>query len=75
MVEPTGVENIIDNTMPKKAQKTDNILEKITTPLKLCITLIADKAGNITSADISKEPTKFIPNTIITAIITAINKL
>ena len=75
IVEPTGVENKIDNNRPATAQKTDIIAEQITTPLKFLITRIADSAGKITSADIRSEPTRFIPNTIITAIITAINKL
>ena len=37
--------------------------------------LIADSAGKITSAEISREPTKFIASTIITAVITAISRL
>ena len=37
--------------------------------------LIADKAGKITRAEISSDPTRFIASTIITAIITAIKRL
>lgn len=74
IVEPTGVENKIDTIIPINAQLTDIIPDKITTPLKLHITRIADNAGNIINAEINNEPTKFIPNTIITAMITAIIK-
>lgn len=75
MVEPTGVEKAIDNIIPDKAANTDIILDNITTILKLFTNLIVESAGNITKADINKEPTKFIPKTIIIAIIIAISKL
>lgn len=74
MVTPTGVEPKIEIIIPIKVQRTDKIAEQMITPLKLKIILIEDKAGKITSADIKREPTKFIANTIIIAVITAINK-
>ena len=75
MVEPTGVPIRIEIIIPKNAQRTDRIAEKIVTDLKLLNKRIAEIAGNMTSAEINKEPTKFIAKTIITAIIIAINKL
>ena len=75
MVEPTGVDPRMDISIPIKVQHTEIIAEHMTTPLKLLITLIADNAGKITSAEINNEPTKFIASTIITAVITAISKL
>ena len=75
IVEPTGVENKIDTTIPTSAHTTDITAEHITTLLKFCNKLIADNAGKIINAEINNEPTRFIPNTITTAIITAIIKL
>ena len=74
-VEPTGVSARIEKSIPAAAQKTDIAPEKITTGRKLLNSLIADRAGKITNADISREPTKFIASTIITAVITAISRL
>lgn len=75
MVEPTGVETSIEMKIPKVAQITDIIAEPMITPRKLLKTPIADSAGKITKADTSNEPTKFIANTIIIAVITAMSKL
>ena len=75
IVEPTGVENRIDTNIPDIAQHTEIIAEQITTPLKLCMIRIEDSAGKIMSAEINKEPTKFIAKTIIIAVTTAINRL
>ena len=75
IVAPTGVENIIDTSIPTIAQHDDITADAITTPLKFCIILIAERAGKIISAEIKSEPTRFIANTIIKAVITAINKL
>ena len=74
-VEPTGVPASIEKSIPAAAQKTEISAEKITTGRKLLNSLIADRAGKITNADISREPTKFIASTIITAVITAISRL
>ena len=72
IVDPTGVEESIDINIPKNAVITDDTAEKITTLLKFFITLMAESVGRITSADISRDPTRFIPSTIINAITTAI---
>ena len=75
IVEPTGVENSMETTIPTNEQHTEIMAEYITTPLKFLITLIAESAGKITNAEIKREPTKFIAKTIITAVIIAISKL
>lgn len=75
IVEPTGVPASIEIRIPARAQIIDDTAEKIVTLLKLFKMLIADNAGNITKADISNEPTKFIARTIITAITVAISRL
>lgn len=43
--------------------------------LKLLNNFIDETAGKIISADISSEPTRFMASTIITAVMTAMNKL
>ena len=75
IVAPTGVPAKIDVIIPKNAQTTEIIPEEIVTALKLLKTLIAESAGNITKADTSTEPTRFIATTITTAIIVAIKML
>ncbi len=75
IVAPTGVDARIDIKRPDMAQKTERQVDSITTPLKLCITLMAESAGKITKADIKSEPTRFMPKTIIIAIIIAIKRL
>ena len=75
MVEPTGVENSTDDIMPNAAQITEITAEHMITPRKLLNSLIAASAGNIISAEISSEPTRFIARTIITAVITATSRL
>ena len=72
IVEPTGVEKIIEISIPPRAQTTEIIAEVITTPLKLLISRIADSAGKTIRAEISNEPTRFIPRTMITDVIMAI---
>ena len=56
-------------------QKVDRITENTVTDKKLLNIHMADKAGTITKADISKEPTNFIEITTITAISIARIKL
>jgi len=53
----------------------DRIIEQMVTALKLPNTHIADRAGKMMSADIKSEPTRFIPSTIITAMMIAMIKL
>ncbi len=62
-------------TIPAKAHTMDNTAEQIVTLKKLLNNLIEERAGKMTSADISKDPTRFIANTIITAMIIAIIRL
>ena len=73
IVAPTGVEHIIDKSMPTNAQITEITADTITTPRKLYIKRIAESVGKIINADINKDPTNFIPKTIITAIIMAVS--
>ena len=57
------------------AQITDNTTEQIVTHKKVLNIRIADNAGNITNAEIRRDPTRFIARTIMIAVITAISKL
>ena len=75
IVAPTGVPPRIDINIPVKAATIDRIIEQMVTALKLPNTHIADRAGKMMSADIKSEPTKFIPSTIITAMMIAMIKL
>ena len=75
MVDPTGVPARMDITIPAKALMTERIAEQTVTFLKLLNILIAESAGNITSADMSREPTRFMANTMITAMTIAIIRL
>ena len=74
IVDPTGVLQMIERTIPASAQNTERIAENIVTDLKLLKILIADNAGKITSADTRSEPTRFIARTIMTAMTVAITK-
>lgn len=75
IVEPTGVPARIEIKIPNAEQNIEIIAEQTVTERKLLNICIDDKAGNIINAEINKEPTRFIANTITTAITTAINKL
>lgn len=75
IVEPTGVDAIIDTRIPVSEQTTDTAAEQMTTFLKLLKTLIAERAGKITRAEIRSEPTRFMASTIIIAVMTAIIRL
>lgn len=72
IVEPTGVPARMDNRIPITAQITDNTTEQTVTLKNVLYTRIDDNTGNITNAEISKGPTKFMARTMITAVITAI---
>ena len=74
-VGPTGVESRIEDIIPMQAHTTEIIAEQMTTPLKLLHTLMDERAGNITSAEISSEPTRLMARTIITAMTTATRRL
>lgn len=75
MVEPTGVDAIIETKIPVSEHITETAAEQITTFLKLLKTLMAERAGNMTNAEMRREPTRFMASTIITAVITAIRRL
>ena len=75
IVGPTGVEKIIAERIPITAQRTEITVDVITTRLNVRQTFIDERAGKITSAEISREPTRFIARTIIIAVTTAIKRL
>ena len=75
IVGPTGVPAIIEARMPVAVQETDKIAEHIVTDLNDLKMRIALNAGKIIKAEISNEPTRFIANTMMTAVTTAINKI
>ena len=75
IVAPAGVSAMIEIMIPQEAHITDSTTEHIVTDLKLPKSLMADKAGNITSADMRSDPTRFIASTIMTAMIIAIIRL
>lgn len=75
MVDPTGVPCKIESKIPTVAQQTESTAEQMVTERKLFNTRMADSAGKITNAETNNEPTRFIANTMITAIRMAINKL
>ena len=75
IVDPTGVEHRMERMIPTAAQVTDMIAEQRMTALKLRNSRMAESAGKMISAEISKEPTKFIARTMIIAVMTAISRL
>ena len=75
IVEPTGVEASIEMMIPTAAHITEIIAEQMITPRKLLKSRIADRAGKMMSADMSREPTRFIARTMIKAVIMAISRL
>ena len=75
IVDPTGVPPRMETRMPASAQNTDNIAEQTVTALKLLKILMANNAGKMTKAETSREPTRFMASTTITATTTAINRL
>lgn len=75
IVLPTGVPAKIEIKRPAVEQITEMTAEQIVTERKLLKILIAERAGKITSAEIKRDPTRFMARTIITAIIIAITRL
>ena len=61
--------------IPPTAQTTEITAALRITPRKLRKMRMAESAGKTISAEVSREPTRFIASTIITAVITAIRKL
>ena len=72
---PTGVPAKTDIKRPAVEHATEITAELMVTCRKLLKMRIEERAGKITSAEIKREPTRFIASTIITAIIMAITKL
>lgn len=54
--------------IPAAAHMIENITENIITDLKLLYKHIADNAGNMISAEISSDPTRFMARTIVIAV-------
>ena len=75
MVEPDGVPKRTDTVIPTAAQATPITAEQTITHRKLLKTLIADIAGKMISAEMSREPTKRIEREMTTAVTTAIMRL
>lgn len=75
IVEPTGVLQRMEISIPRVAQTTERQAEQIVTALKLLSRRIAESAGKIMSAEISSDPTRFIEITMITAMMIAISRL
>lgn len=75
MVDPTGVPAVTEIKIPTREQQTEHMAEQIVTERKLLNNRMAERAGNITNAEISRDPTRFIASTIIMAMTTAISKL
>ena len=71
MVAPTGVPARMDVRMPAATQNTERTAEQRVTARKLLNCRMADMAGKITKAEISKDPTRFMAITITTAGTTA----
>ena len=75
MVAPTGVPQMIEKIMPKRAQTTDTQTEQTVTERKLRNSFIAQSAGKIIRAETRSDPTRFIARTMMTAVITEISRL
>ena len=74
IVDPTGVPYRMDTRIPIKVHTTEKTAEQIVTDRKLLNTRIAASAGKMINADTKSDPTSFIETTMITAMMTAINK-
>ena len=75
IVGPTGVPAIIEAMIPVAVQHTDKIAEQMVTDLNDLKMRIALNAGKMIKAEINKDPTRFIANTMMTAVTTAMTKL
>lgn len=71
MVDPTGVPARMEVRIPAAAQNTERTAAQKVTARKLLNNLMADMAGKITRAEISKDPTRFMAITMTTAVTTA----
>lgn len=75
MVEPTGVPARIEIIIPVNALQVERIAAQTVTERNDLHTLMADSAGKMTSAEIRREPTKFMASTMMTAIMVAMHTL
>ena len=71
---PTGEPTSTEIKSPIPVHTTEKTADDIVTDRKLLNTHIEASAGKIIKAEIRSEPTRFIANTTITAIITAIKR-
>ena len=62
-------------TIPMSEHTTEMTAEATVTAKKLLNTRIAESDGNTTKADTRSAPTRFMASTMMTATMTAINKL
>ena len=69
IVEPTGVPYTIDTVSPIETQSIWYIQDAMTTILKFLKSAELESTGNIISAVMRSDPTKFIDNTITMATI------
>ena len=75
MVEPTGVLARIEMMIPARAQIMLSTAANSVTERNERNRRIAARAGKMISAEISREPTRFMASTMMTAVITAITRL
>ena len=65
----------METRIPRSAETTAKSAEAIVTLRKVRKIRMAESAGKMTSAEIRREPTRFIARTIITATMTEIKRL
>ena len=75
MVAPAGVSARMEMQSPKSAHTTERTAEQITTDLKFLKSRIAESAGKIMSAVISRDPTRRMASTMTTAVTVAMSRL
>ena len=75
MVAPVGVLARMEMSIPIREQHTEKMAEQMVTDKKLLKIRMADSAGKMIKAEIKREPTKFIASTMMTAMITAMQRL
>lgn len=74
-VAPTGVLSRYDAVSPAQKQATARMPARITTPRKLFLTRMAERAGKITRLEMSMAPIIRIPSTMVRAVSTERNVL
>ncbi len=61
--------------MPNPAQQTDTTAEQTVTERNVLYSRMADRAGKMTKAEMSREPTRFMASTMTTAMTMARKRL